>query len=189
MVELTPGSADRAARPARGGSQHPRGADHARGVIFPIAEEEDFVLFDRAANVAAKTILIITRVFLDALILEDLIDSVQRPVIHVIVEGAVKTIGAGFDIGIELSAGRVSEFGLKHVLQQCEFLNCVIGNVNERPRNRLAVVVDTFDCEVVIARALTADRGAFARANAASRGNTGGKEREVNDTLTGTHAR
>ena len=70
----------------------------------------------------------------------------------------MKRVGAALDDGVELAAGRMTELSAELILQKREALHCVVRYDDEISGDRLVIVVDTFDREVVVVRPLAANR-------------------------------
>ena len=83
---------------------------------------------------------------------------------------------------IELASGGMTEFRCVLILENRKFGNRVIRDRNERPGYALAVIVDAFHREVVVAWALPANAGARTRANAAAARHTGTQKGKIKDS-------
>ncbi len=78
----------------------------------------------------------------------------------------MKLVCAALHHLVELAARRVAEVRAELILQEGEFGNGIVGNEHQWARDAAAVVVDAFDGEVIIARALAPDAGTGAYADA-----------------------
>ena len=72
------------------------------------------------------------------------------PILVVNVRKAMERIRTALDHGVELTAGRMAEFGRKLILQEGEFRNGVVRDKNQRAGYALVIVIDTFDREIVV---------------------------------------
>ena len=147
--------------------------------VFKIAEIEELVFLDRSAHGSAQFVLVETRGFADPRVDELCIHGIQVAVLKVLVEAAMQLVGAVFQDGVELSARGVPEFGAKLILQQREFLSCLGWNIHQRTGNGLIVVVNALDHEVVVHRALAADRWARSLTHAAIARHAGAQQRQL----------
>src|SRR6202022_1688195 len=71
-----------------------------------------------------------------------------------------KLVRSADDVGIELAARGVPKLRRKLVRDQRELADCVVGDVKQRASERLRVVVDALNHKIVVARTLSANRGA-----------------------------
>ena len=156
-------------------------------VYFPfhIDKEEQLVLPDRAAEVAAKAIVVEPWMKVHLVHDELLIGCVQVAVLQVLEQHAVELVGAALHDLIELPARGMAIFRRELVCQQREFFHRIIRDDRKRTGHGLAIVVDSFDGEVVVARALSADGGAAAHTHRAAGRNAGTQQREVDHAGTG----
>ena len=69
----------------------------------------------------------------------------------------MEAVGAALSRGVELSTGRVAKLRAELILNNREVLDRVVGDIHDRTRHALVVVVDALDGKVVIARTLSAD--------------------------------
>src|ERR1051326_9129279 len=79
--------------------------------VFEISKEENFVRNNGKSEVAAEAVLVIPGQVGDALPREDLIPSVEVAILQIIVQSAMKLIGARANNAVELPAERVSKLG------------------------------------------------------------------------------
>ncbi len=96
----------------------------------------------------------------------------------------MELVGAGDDGGVELAAGGVTELGRELVGDEGEVADGIVGHVDEWAGDGLVVVVDAFNCEVIVTRALTADRWANTDTDTASGGDAGAQKRGVENAET-----
>ena len=81
----------------------------------------------------------------------------------------MKGVRAGKNVRVELAPGGMTKLRRKLRRDQGEFTCRVVWKVNQRTGNRLVIVVDAFDGEVVVARPLASDGRADADANSPCR--------------------
>ncbi len=94
----------------------------------------------------------------------------------------MKAVRAALDGRIELAAGRVTELGIELIGKQSKVLDGFRGNCNQRSRDRLVVVVDAFNCKVIVPWTLTSHRGANSISHRAAVGNTRAQQRKIQNT-------
>jgi hypothetical protein len=148
-------------------------------IVFETGKEEQFVLFDRAADVPPKTVPVESWVREDALRLEGLVFGIEITVLKVLIELAMELIAAALHDRVELAARRMPELGLKLVLEQRKFSDGFAGHRGIRPGYVFSVVIDTLDRKIIVPRSLTADRRAGADADAAGARDADLQERRV----------
>src|SRR5207249_807107 len=146
------------------------------------AEKEQFVLQDRATDIAAKAVVIVALILRKMIVLRGLVHRVEVAVLRVDVREAVEGVCAALQHEIELAAGGVAEFWGILILQNGKLGNGVVGDRNEGSGYALAVVVDALHGEIVVPRTLTANAGARTRSNGAAARHTGTQERKVKDS-------
>src|ERR1035437_321907 len=144
------------------------------------SEVEELILQDRAADLAAIAVEVVARI--GNLAALNGVLGVQISVLEVFVGGTMNLVGAADNDGIELTADRVAELGGKLVGNDGELANGSSRNIDERAGDRLVVVVDTFNGEVVGARTHAANRGAGSVSECAAGGNAGNQKGEVQNT-------
>src|SRR5581483_2429489 len=103
---------------------------------------------------------------------KELVNGVQVAVAEVFVNLEVQRVGSGLDDGVELAAGGVAVFGAELVGEQGELGDIIVGYVDHRTGDGLAVVVDAIYREVVAGGALSADGRTGAVAGTAAGGDT-----------------
>ena len=81
-----------------------------------------------------------------------------------------------------MAAGRVAVLSAELILQHRELLYCVVRNGHDRTGDILAIVIDAFHVEAVVARTLSAHRGSRANAETAAAGHACAEQREVEDS-------
>ena len=120
---------------------------------------------------------------------ELLIGCVQVAVLQVLEQHAVELVGAALHDLIELPARGMAIFRRELVCQQREFFHRIIRDDRKRTGHGLAIVVDSLDGEVVVARALSADGRAAAHTHRAAGRNAGTEQGEVDHAGTGCGGR
>ncbi|MYC67922.1 MAG: hypothetical protein F4X12_16465 [Acidobacteriia bacterium] len=140
----------------------------ADGISLVRPEVEEPVPDDGPSDGGTEAVVVKARLLSDAAPLVGLVQRVQRAVREVLVKGAVDIVAPAADHRVELASGGAAEFRAVLVLQQREFRHRLVRHVHDAPRDALVVVVDALDHEVVVARPLAANRGAFAQARAAA---------------------
>src|SRR5262249_8053396 len=148
----------------RGKARGSRNAGLAPRVVFIRSEIEELIFDDRAADHGAQAIAVETwgrrQRSADKLALERLVDRVEVLVLQIFPDCVVQCVRSADQHGVELTAGRVAIFRAELILDDRELRNGVVGNAGNRTSHILAVIVDAFNVEAVIARALAADRRA-----------------------------
>ncbi len=66
----------------------------------------------------------------------------------------MERVSTAFDRGIELTARGVAKLSVVLIRQEGKVFYCVVGNRDQVAGNCLVIVVDPFDREVVVVRAL-----------------------------------
>ena len=173
----------------KSGSRRSRDSGRCGGLAYRVvivqSEEEQLIAQNGTAQRSAKPVRIGARVrrlvtVRNTGVGDLLIDGVQIPVLQVVVQSAMKGVGAAFQNRIELPAGRVPVLRAFLILQDVEFSHGVVrAGADQRTSDRFIVVVNAIDHEMVIARTLSADRRTFAGADAAVAGDARTEERQV----------
>src|SRR4051794_14657684 len=91
-------------------------------------------------------------------------------------------VGPAFEDLVELSARRMPELGGKLVLQDSELRYRIVRHGHERSSRAFIVVVDTFDCEIVVGGPLATHRRAESKAQSATRRHTSSQQRQIEDS-------
>ena len=157
-------------------------------LALEVGKEEQFVLDNRTTQSAAVAVAVKTRIGSQALKHESVVHRVQVAISEVFVQRSVKVVGTALDRGVELAAGRVAELGVELVRQQGEVLDRVVGDSDQVAGHRLVVVVHSFHGEVVVVRALSADRWSDSNSNRAGLGDSRAQQRQVQYTRAGPPA-
>ncbi len=124
-------------------------------------------------------IAIKSRIRKDTLRLERLILGIEIAILQILVQLAVELVAAALHDGVELAAGGMAVLGLKLILKQCEFGNGFTGHERVRSRDVFSIIVDALDGEVIVPRALTADRRTRTNSDAAGAGDACLQQRHV----------
>ena len=155
-------------------------------VILRAAEEEELVLQDRAADIAAEAVVIETRILRSitwqCVACHNRVDGVQIAVLKVLVRQPVELVRSALQNVVELPAVRVAKFRRVLILQHCEFRDGIGWHWNERSRHTLAVVIDTFNREVIVARTLPANGRAGSRTERSCVRYTRRQQRKIKDS-------
>jgi hypothetical protein len=138
------------------------------GLVFEVSEEEELVFQNRAAEIAAKAVVIKPRHGRKSATLLQSVERVVISVLVILVRQPMKFIRAALHDGVELAAGRMAEFRRKLILQDGKFGNGVIRHFDQWPSDRGVVVVHTFDGEIVIPRTLAAHGRSRSHSHAAA---------------------
>ena len=117
------------------------------------------------------------------------VGRVEVAVLQILVRRAVELISAALHHLVELAARRVAEFRRDLVLLHGEFGDRVIGHRHQRTRHAAAVVIDSFDREIVVARTLSAHRRACPQAHRAAGCDARVQQRKVDHAASAGSAR
>ena len=149
-------------------------------VALKVGKVEELVFLDGATGLTTPAVVVIAGIR-DLAALNGVF-SVEVAVLEVFVGNAVELVGAAADGGVELTAGGVAELRREDVDDGGELADSVVGHIDQRPGDRLVVIVDTFNGVVVVFRAKSADRGAGSNAETAAGGDAGNEQREIDNT-------
>ena len=103
------------------------------GLILKSAVVEELVLQQRAANLSAETVVVVTLVLGVPGADRGLVDRIQVSILEVFIRAAMDGVGAAGDNDVELSAGGVTELRRELVGQQRKFLTESFGTLISGP--------------------------------------------------------